>query len=220
MSGESFCVKVLNWIKALWPLGKKSDICKLTDIKSKYVVENMSGYFEYIDAVSLYRIACGDKYASGISDQNPKILFAVKQTFFEMQVLLRVNISSLDGNKPVKTINFLKWNSEKAKNFKPIVLSDENILEVCRKFNKCFVRPRNPQAYQKYKSQIDGLENPSRFFVPRDPKQFYELCQNIIDAAGFTERDIKNMEFSNHKNISYNQQEVIPNLETKKEKNL
>ena len=43
----------------------------------------------------------------------------------------------------------------------------------------------------------------------------------IIGDAGYTEQKIKNMRFLvTTRNTDYNQQEFIPNLETKKEKNL
>ena len=221
---ESFCTKVLNWIKALWPWQKKFDTCKLTNIKSRYITQNI---FENINVMRVYNIAQNSKYISSIlkecRQQNPEMkrhLLQMKQTLFEMQVLLRVNILNLDGNKAVKTINFPTCNSAEAKNFNPEDLSDENILEVCRKFNEYFLRRTNFKVYQEYKNQIENLENPGRFFASWDPKQFYRLCQNIIKAADFTEQNIKNMEFGSDKNTNHNQQGAIPKLEIKKEKNL
>lgn len=181
----------------------------------------------YIDPVSLYRIARGNKYTSSIfknlCDHNPaakQAFFAAKQTFFEMQRLLWA--SNLDRDNPVnpvKMINFPKWNSEEAKKFNPIFLSDRNILETCRKFNVFFVKLKNPQAYEKYKNQIDNSENPGRFPAAWDPKQFYDLCKNIINAAGFTEQKIYDMSFSyNNENQSNNQQKPIPELKINKEK--
>ncbi len=191
---ESFCTKILNWIKDLWPWQKKFDTCKLTDMKKECYKQNSE--------IKLN-------------------LLQMKQTLFEMQVLLRVNILNLDGNKPVKTISFPTWNSEEAKNFNPKVLSDENILAVCKKFNDYFVKPSNLQAYEENKSYIEDLENPAPSFVPYNTKAFYNVCMKIICDAGYTEQKIKNMRFLvTTRNTDYNQQEFIPNLETKKEKNL
>ncbi len=140
------------------------------------------------------------------------------QVLFEMKVLLGVNILSLNGNKAVKTINFPKWNLKKTKNFNPKILSDENILGVCKKFNEYFVKQRNTNDYGKYQRQIENLENPGHFFASWNPEQFYGLCQDIINTAGFTEQQIKNIIFfDSNKNQSNNQHEFAPNLEAKKE---
>ncbi len=209
--------KLDKMIKSLWSWKKKFDICDLTDIKCKYVLENI---FEYTGTKCAYEVTQKNKNFANIFKQQIMQKEKAKQAFFEMRLLLRINVLTLNGNSCVKTINFPKWNSKEAKNFNPKVLSDENILGVCKKFNECFVKPINPSAYKEYEEQIDALGNPSPRFVPWEPKQFYELCQNIIDVAVFTEQEIKNMEFGINKNTNHNQQDAIPNLKTRKEKNL
>lgn len=104
-----------------------------------------------------------------------------------------MDISKFDGTKPVKTINFPSF--ENGQNFLPDAVSDDNILYIFKRFNEHFVKPVNEDDCKRYHKLIENQENPSRFFIPYDPKFFDVLYKNLIKSAGYTEEKLKNMKF-------------------------